>query len=66
MDRLVLSVNLCFIIKKCLRIFVKFDDLGAGIKAPSHENLGRSNKWVPIEQNQATFTLKIKSKSWVK
>ena len=65
MDRLALSVILCFIIKKFLIIFVKFDDLGAGIKAPSHDNLGRSSRWVPIEQNQATFTLKMKSKSLV-
>ena len=37
-----------------LRIYVKFDDLKAGIKASSHDNLRRSNKWVPIEQSQAT------------
>ena len=32
-----------------LRIYVKFDDLKAGVKASSHDNLGRSNRWVPTE-----------------
>ena len=45
-----------------LRIYVKFDDLKAGIKASSHDNLGRSNRWVPTERSQATFTLKKKKK----
>ena len=48
-----------------LRIYVKFDDLKADIKASSRDNLRRSNRWVPIEQSQATFTLKKKSKSSV-
>ena len=51
--------------RQVLRIYVKFDDLRAGIKASSHDNLGRSNRWVPIERSQATFNLKKKSKSSV-
>ena len=35
--------------QQVLRIYVKFDDLKAGIKASSHDNLGKSNRWVPIE-----------------
>ena len=49
--------------QQLLRIYVKFDDLRAGIKGSSNDNLGRSN--LPIEQSQATFTLKKKSKSSV-
>ena len=51
--------------RQVLRIYVKFDDLKAGIKASSHDNLGKSNRWVPIERSQATFTLKKKKKSSV-
>ena len=51
--------------QQVLKIYVKFDDLKAGIKASSHNNLGRSNMWVPIERSQATFTLKKKIKSSV-
>ena len=51
--------------QQVLRIYVKTDDLRAGIKASSHDNLGRSNSWVPIEQSRATFTLKKKSKNSV-
>ena len=51
--------------QQVLRIYVKFDDLRAGIKASSNDNLRRSNRWVPIEQSQAIFTLKKKSKSSV-
>ena len=35
--------------QQVLRIYVKFDDLKAGIKVSSLDNLGRSNRWVPIE-----------------
>ena len=35
--------------QQVLRIQVKFDDLKACIKASSHDNLGRSNRRVPIE-----------------
>ena len=48
-----------------LRIYVKVDDLRAGIKLSSYDNLRRSNRWVPFEQRQATFSLKKKSKSLV-
>ena len=48
-----------------LRIYVKFDDLKVVIKASSHDNLGRNNRWVQTERSQATFTLKKKSKSSV-
>ena len=48
--------------QQVLKIYVKFDDLRAGIKAPSHNILGRSNRSVPIEQSQTTFTLKKKVK----
>ena len=51
--------------QQVLRIYVKFDDLKAGIKVSSLDNLGRSNRWVPIEWSQATFTLKKKSTSSV-
>ena len=51
--------------QQILRIYVKFDDLGAGIKVSSHDNLGRSNRWVPRKRSQATCTLKKKSKSSV-
>ena len=37
-----------------LRMYVKLDDLRAGIKASCHCNLGRSNRRVPIERNQLT------------
>ena len=37
--------------QQVLRIYVKFDDSRAGIKASSHDNLGRSNRWVPIERS---------------
>ena len=47
--------------QQLLRIYVKFDCLKAGIKVSSHRNLGRSNRWVPIEPSQATSTLKKKS-----
>ena len=43
-----------------LRIYVKIDDLRSGIKASSHDNLGRSARQTPIEQSQAKFTLKKK------
>ena len=46
--------------QQVLRIYVKFDDLRAGIKVSSHDNLGISNRWVPIERSQATFTLRKK------
>ena len=48
--------------QQVLKIYVKFDDLRAGIKAPSHNILGRSKRSVPIEQSQTTFTLKKKVK----
>ena len=51
--------------QQVLRIYVTFDDLKAGIKVSSLDNLGRSNRWVPIEWSQATFTLKKKSTSSV-
>ena len=35
--------------QQVLRIHVKFDDLKTCIKASSHDNLGRSNRRVPIE-----------------
>ena len=41
--------------RQVLRIYVKFDDLKAGIKASSHDNLGKSNRWVPIERSQTTI-----------
>ena len=49
--------------QQVLKISVKFNDLKAGIKASSHDNLGRSNRWVPIERSQATFTFKKKRKT---
>ena len=36
-----------------------------GVKASSHDNLERSNRCVSIKRNQATFTLKKKSKNSV-
>ena len=43
--------------QQVLRIYVKLDDLRAGIKASCHCNLGRSNRRVPIERNQLTLYL---------
>ena len=50
--------------QQVLRVYVKYCDLRAGIKASPQDNLGRSNRWVPIEQLQTTL-LKKKSKSSV-
>ena len=49
-----------------LRMYVKLDDLRAGIKASCHCNLGRSNRRVPIERNQLTLYLTKESQSSVK
>ena len=43
--------------QQVLRIYVKFDDLSAGIKASSRDLLGRSNRWVPVKRSQATTKL---------
>ena len=51
--------------QQVLKIYVKFDDLRATAEASSHDNLGRSNRWLPIERFQIKFTLKKQSKSSV-
>ena len=51
--------------QQVLRIYVKMDDLSAGIQASCHSNIGRSSRWVPIEPNQVTFSLTEKSKNSV-
>ena len=44
----IFSHNMCNH-QQVLRIYVKFDDLKPGIKVSSLDNLGRSDRWVPIE-----------------
>ena len=51
--------------QQVLRIYVKMDDLSAGIKASCLSNIGRSSRWVLIEPNQVTFSLTEKSKNSV-
>ena len=51
--------------QEVLRIYVKLDDLSAGIKTSCHSNIGRSSRWVLIEPNQVTFSLTEKSKNSV-
>lgn len=52
--------------QQVLRMYVKLDDLRAGIKASCHCNLGRSNRRVLIERNQLTLYLTKESQSSVK
>ena len=43
------------------KIYIKFQDQKAGLKAMSNDIFGKSKRWIPLERNESTFTLKRKA-----
>ena len=43
------------------KIYIKFHDQKAGLKAMLNDIFGKSKRWIPLERSESTFTLKRKA-----
>ena len=53
----------CDLNGQILKIYVKFDDVNAGIKKIDTDSLAKQHKWVPIERAEANIVIRVNKDS---